>query len=122
MVADGGLGEPQRRGDVLRPHAPCGGSGDFGARAVPPFAGRVECREQGTVLLAGGVDEGDELVHLEERSRRLGRLDPHAAPACRVALDVLVLDGLVENAAERFDELLDRRQPERSDPPSAPVA
>jgi hypothetical protein len=35
---------------------------------------------------------------------------------------VLVLDGLVENAAERLDELLDRRQPERSDPPPAPVA
>jgi hypothetical protein len=43
-------------------------------------------------------------------------------PARRVALDVLVLDGLVENAAERLDELLDRRQAERSDPPPAPVA
>ena len=69
VVADGGLGEPQRGGDVLGAHALCGGSGDFGARSVEPFAGRNECPIQGLVLLAGGVDECHELVHLEERSR-----------------------------------------------------
>ena len=122
VVADRGLGEPQRRGDVLGPHALGNGSGDRGAGAVQPLAGYIECWHQGTVLLAGGVDQRNELVHLEERSRRLGRLDAHPAPARRVALDVLILDGLVENAAQRLDELLDRRQPEGSDPPSAPVA
>jgi hypothetical protein len=122
VVADGGLGEPQRGGDVLRAYAVCGGSGDFGARSVEPFAGRIECPNQGLVLLARGVDECHELVHLEERTGGLGRLDAHATPTRWVALDVLVLDGLVENAAERLDELLDRCQPERSDSSPAPVA
>ena len=102
---------------------PCAAARATSAR-VPSSRSRdaSSAGEPGAVLLAGGVDERDELVHLEERSRGLGRLDAHAAPARRVALDVLVLDGLVENAAERLDELLDRRQPERSDSPPAPVA
>jgi len=56
-------------------------------------------------LIASHVDERDQFVHLEERPRRPLRADEHAPTTRGVALDVLVLDRLVENRGERLDEL-----------------
>ena len=74
------------------------------------------------VLGGGGVDERGELVDLEEGASGLGDADPHALAAGGVAVDVAVLDGLVEDRGERVDELADRGGAERSEASSAAVA
>ncbi len=71
-------------------------------------------------MFAGGVAQRYELVHLEERPRWLGRLDPHPLSASGVAVQVSVLHGLVEDRREGVDELLDRRRAKRTlAPPGA---
>ena len=74
------------------------------------------------VLLAGRIGEGDELVHLEERARWLGHLDTHPSAAGRVALEVSVVDGLVEDRGEAGGELADHGGPEWSHSPPAAVS
>jgi hypothetical protein len=74
------------------------------------------------VLFRRGVGERNELVHLEEGPRRFRHLHAHPTPACGVAVDVLVLDGFVEDRGQAVDELADRRWAKRALAPPARVA
>jgi hypothetical protein len=61
------------------------------------------------VLVAGGVDQRDELVHLEERPGGLRHVDAHPSPTGGIAFDVPVFDRFVEDRSEGREELPDRR-------------
>ena len=74
------------------------------------------------VLRGGGVHQRTELIELEKAALRLGDADAHALAAGRVALDVAVLDGVVEDRGQTGDELADRRWPEWNPAPVAFVA
>ena len=74
------------------------------------------------VLRAGRVDQGAQLVELEEAALRLGHADAHPLAAGRVALDVAVLDRVVEDRREHVDQLAERRRAERNAAPVALVA
>ena len=118
MVADGRLRRAELGGDLAR----C--SCRVGQRSATLRRSFAICRlgaslaARSGVLLAGGVGQRDELVHLEERPRRLGHLDAHPPAARRVAFDVPVLDGLVEDRGQAVDELADRRRAEWPAPPT----
>jgi hypothetical protein len=62
--------------------------------------GESDGRRSG-VLPAGRVDERDELVIPRTMRGGLGPRTPHAPPTGRAALDVLVLDRLVEDCGDR---------------------
>jgi hypothetical protein len=96
-------------GDVGRRRAGLGGDRQ-------PRAGDVR------VLLCGGIGKRDELVHFEEGAPWLRHLDPHATGPRRVAGEVSVGDGLVEDRGEACDQLSERRWTERADPPSPAIA
>ena len=103
--------------DVAGPPARGGQAGDVASRR-----GAVDRDGDGrrAVLVAGGVDDRGELVHLEEGARGLGDPHAHALAARGVAVDELVLDRVVEDRGERVDQLADRGRRQR--PQATPVA
>ena len=98
-------------------------SGDFGARFAEPCADALERAIQGLVLLAGGVDERHELVHLEETfAVGLGALMRMRLP--RAGLRSMCSSSMASSRMLPSVSMSFRidASPSGSDPPPAPVA
>ncbi|HEY5196525.1 MAG TPA: hypothetical protein VIJ51_05810 [Solirubrobacteraceae bacterium] len=121
VVADGRLGEAELGGDLGGPETLGQARGDPGGGAVGRRARRPGWAEGG-LLVGGGVDERDELVHLEERPRRLRHANAHALAPRWVAVDVLVLNRVIEHGCEGVDQLANRRGRQRTTPPAEAIA
>jgi len=111
--------QPQPRSDRVGTHPVLEESADLRCDRARVVGDPVGDR---AVLLGGNFQQQRELVHLQERPTGLGHMDLHPATRGGVAVQVLVLHGLLEDRREQTHQLSQARRTQRKELAVAIVA